>query len=144
MRSGFIGLIGRPNVGKSTLLNSIIGRKVAITSDKPQTTRKLIHGIYTTDSVQMVFVDTPGIHKPKTKLGKVLNKEAYYSVNDVDIILWLVDITEELGKGDLFVLDVLKNTDKPALATAIIVYWYNYLSARLAVLSAEIVVFAFQ
>ena len=115
MRSGFIGLIGRPNVGKSTLLNAIIGRKVAITSDKPQTTRNIIHGIYTTDSVQMVFVDTPGIHKPKNKLGKVLNKEAYYSVNDVDIILWLIDITEELGKGDLFVLDVLKNTDKPVI-----------------------------
>ena len=115
MRSGFIGLIGRPNVGKSTLLNAIIGRKVAITSDKPQTTRNLIHGIYTKDNVQMVFVDTPGIHKPKNKLGKVLNKEAYYSVNDVDIILWLVDITEELGKGDLFVLDVLKNTDKPVI-----------------------------
>ena len=115
MRSGFIGLIGRPNVGKSTLLNAIIGRKVAITSDKPQTTRNLIHGIYTTDNVQMVFVDTPGIHKPKNKLGKVLNKEAYYSVNDVDIILWLIDITEELGKGDLFVLDVLKNTEKPVI-----------------------------
>ena len=97
MRSGFIGLIGRPNVGKSTLLNAIIGRKVAITSDKPQTTRNLIHGIYTKDNVQMVFVDTPGIHKPKNKLGKVLNKEAYYSVNDVDIILWLVDITEDLS-----------------------------------------------
>ena len=115
MRSGFIGLIGRPNVGKSTLLNAIIGRKVSITSDKPQTTRNLIHGIYTTDNVQMVFVDTPGIHKPKNKLGKVLNKEAYYSVNDVDIILWLIDITEELGKGDLFVLDVLKNTEKPVI-----------------------------
>lgn len=115
MRSGFIGLIGRPNVGKSTLLNAIIGRKVAITSDKPQTTRNLIHGIYTKDNVQMVFVDTPGIHKPKNKLGKVLNKEAYYSVGDVDIILWLIDITEELGKGDLFVLEVLKNTDKPVI-----------------------------
>ena len=115
MRSGFIGLIGRPNVGKSTLLNAIIGRKVAITSDKPQTTRNIIHGIYTKDNIQMVFVDTPGIHKPKNKLGKVLNKEAYYSVNDVDIILWLIDITEELGKGDLFVLDVLKNTEKPVI-----------------------------
>jgi len=113
MRSGFIALVGRPNVGKSTLLNAIIGKKVAITSDKPQTTRNLIQGIYTNDSVQMVFVDTPGIHKPKNKLGKILNKEAYFSINDVDIILLLVDITEKLGKGDKFVLDVLKNVNKP-------------------------------
>lgn len=113
MRSGFVALVGRPNVGKSTLLNSIIGRKVAITSDKPQTTRNLIQGIYTDDSVQMVFVDTPGIHKPKNKLGKILNKEAYFSINDVDIILLVVDITEKLGKGDKFVLDVLKNVEKP-------------------------------
>lgn len=113
MRSGFVALVGRPNVGKSTLLNSIIGRKVAITSDKPQTTRNLIQGIYTDDSVQLVFVDTPGIHKPKNKLGKILNKEAYFSINDVDIILLVVDITEKLGKGDKFVLDVLKNVEKP-------------------------------
>ena len=103
MKSGFIGLIGRPNVGKSTLLNRIIGRKVAITSDKPQTTRNLIQGIYTTDDVQMVFVDTPGIHKPKNKLGKILNKQAYFSIDDVDVILFLIDITEKLGNGDKFV-----------------------------------------
>jgi len=113
MRSGFIALVGRPNVGKSTLLNAIFGRKVAITSDKPQTTRNLIQGIYTDENVQMVFVDTPGIHKPKNKLGKILNKEAYFSINDVDLILLVVDITEKLGKGDKFVLDVLKNVDKP-------------------------------
>ena len=115
MRSGFIGLIGRPNVGKSTLVNAIVGRKVAITSDKPQTTRNIIQGIRTDEDSQMVFVDTPGIHKPKNRLGKVLNKQAYFTVNDVDVILFLVDITEELGKGDMFVIDVLKNVSVPVI-----------------------------
>ena len=94
MKSGFIGLVGRPNVGKSTLLNAIIGRKVAITSDKPQTTRNIIQGIRTDSDTQMVFVDTPGIHKPKNRLGKILNKEAYFTLNDVDVILFLVDIID--------------------------------------------------
>lgn len=115
MKSGFIGLVGRPNVGKSTLLNAIIGRKVAITSDKPQTTRNIIQGIRTDEDSQMVFVDTPGIHKPKNKLGKMLNKQAYYSLSDVDVILFLVDITEVLGKGDMFVIDVLKNCNVPVI-----------------------------
>ena len=115
MKSGFIGLVGRPNVGKSTLLNSIIGRKVAITSNKPQTTRNNIQGIYTDEDYQMVFVDTPGIHKPKHKLGKVLNKQAFFSINDVDIILFLVDITEKLGPGDKFIIDMFKNINKPVI-----------------------------
>jgi len=115
MKSGFIALVGRPNVGKSTLLNAIIGRKVAITSDKPQTTRNIIQGIRTDEDTQMVFVDTPGIHKPKNKLGKMLNKQAYFSLGDVDVILFLVDITEPLGKGDRFVIDVLKNVTKPVI-----------------------------
>ena len=115
MKSGFIALVGRPNVGKSTLLNAIMGKKVAITSNKPQTTRNLIQGIYNDEESQMVFVDTPGIHKPKHKLGKILNKQTYLTFNDVDIILFLVDITEELGKGDLFVIDLLKNVDKPVI-----------------------------
>lgn len=115
MRSGFIGLVGRPNVGKSTLLNAIIGKKVAITSDKPQTTRNIIEGIRTDEDTQMVFVDTPGIHKPKNRLGKILNKQAYFTVNDVDVILFLVDITEKLGKGDMFVIDVLKNVNVPVI-----------------------------
>lgn len=115
MKSGFIALVGRPNVGKSTLLNAIIGKKVAITSDKPQTTRNIIQGIRTDEDSQMVFVDTPGIHKPKNKLGKILNKQAYFSVKDVDVILFLVDITESLGKGDMFVIDVLKNVRVPVI-----------------------------
>lgn len=115
MKSGFIGLIGRPNVGKSTLLNALIGKKIAITSDKPQTTRNIIQGIRTDEDSQMVFVDTPGIHKPQNKLGKILNKQAYYSINDVDVILFLIDITESLGKGDMFVIDVLKSVKVPVI-----------------------------
>ncbi len=115
MKSGFVGVIGRPNVGKSTLINSIIGRKVAITSSKPQTTRNIIQGIYNEDKVQIVFVDTPGIHKPVNKLGKTLNKQAYYSIDDTDIILFLVDAFEGLGKGDIYILDKLKNVNKPVI-----------------------------
>lgn len=115
MKSGFISLVGRPNVGKSTLLNALIGKKIAITSNKPQTTRNIIQGIYTDSEVQMVFVDTPGIHKPKNRLGKVLNKQAYFTINDVDVILFLVDITESLGSGDKFILEVLKNANKPVI-----------------------------
>ena len=115
MRSGFIGIIGRPNVGKSTLINNIVGKKVAITSSKPQTTRNIIQGIYNEDKVQMVFVDTPGIHKPVSKLGKTLNKQAYYSIDDTDIILFIVDAFEGLGKGDNYILEKLKEVDKPVI-----------------------------
>ena len=106
---------GPSGCGKSTLLNAIMGRKIAITSDKPQTTRNIIQGIYTDDDSQMIFIDTPGIHKPKNRLGKILNKEAYISMDDVDIILFLVDITENLGKGDKFIIDLFKNTSKPVI-----------------------------
>ena len=115
MKSGFVGIIGRPNVGKSTLINSIVGSKVAITTSKPQTTRNIIQGIYNDDDTQIVFVDTPGIHKPSTKLGQTLNKQAYYSIDDTDIILFLVDATESLGKGDMFVIDKLKTVSKPVI-----------------------------
>lgn len=115
MKSGFVGLIGRPNVGKSTLINSIIGRKVAITSNKPQTTRNIIQGIYNEDKTQIVFVDTPGIHKPNNKLGQTLNKQAYYSINDNDIILFLVDASEELGAGDKFIIEKLREAKKPVI-----------------------------
>ncbi len=113
MKSGFISIIGRPNVGKSTLLNSIMQKKIAITSSKAQTTRNNIQGIYTKDDVQMVFVDTPGIHKPKYKLGKVLNKQAYYTLDDVDVILFVVDITGGIGKGDKFIINMLQDVSKP-------------------------------
>ncbi len=115
MHSGFVGLIGRPNVGKSTLINSIVGAKVAITSSKPQTTRNIIQGIYNDSDTQIVFVDTPGIHKPNDRLGEVLNKQAYYSIEDTDIILLLTDIKTKMGKGDLFVLDKLRDTNKPVI-----------------------------
>lgn len=115
MKSGFVSLVGRPNVGKSTLLNSIVGHKVAITSNKPQTTRNIIEGIYNDSEAQIIFVDTPGIHKPTHKLGKVLNRQAYYSIDDVDIILFLVDGSESLGPGDKYVLERLKTVNKPVI-----------------------------
>lgn len=115
MRSGFISIVGRPNVGKSTLLNAILGKKIAIISDKPQTTRNNIQGIYHLDDYQMVFVDTPGIHKPKTAMGKYLNKQAFLSLEDVSVILFLVDVTEDLGTGDMFVIDKLKELEAPVI-----------------------------
>ncbi len=115
MKSGFVSLVGRPNVGKSTLLNQIIGKKVAITSNKPQTTRNMIQGIYNEEGFQIVFVDTPGIHKPSHKLGNYLNRQAYYSINDVDIILFLVDASETLGGGDQYIIKKLKEIEKPVI-----------------------------
>lgn len=115
MKSGIIGLIGRPNVGKSTLVNNIVGKKVAIVSDKPQTTRNLIQGIYNDDDTQIVLMDTPGIHKPNHKLGDYLNKEAYYSIDDVDAILFLHPADEEFGRGDNYILDRIKSASKPVI-----------------------------
>lgn len=115
MKSGFVSIIGRPNVGKSTLLNAIIGKKIAITSDTAQTTRNMIQGIYNDKDLQIVFVDTPGIHKPKHKLGTMLNEQAYFSMNDVDVILFLVSANEKFGNGDKFVLDKLKEVNKPII-----------------------------
>lgn len=115
MKSGFVSIIGRPNVGKSTLLNTIMERKIAITSSKAQTTRNNIMGIYHGDDTQIIFIDTPGIHKPKHNLGKALNSKAYYSINDVDLVVLVVDISEPLGKGDHFVIDKLKDIDKPVI-----------------------------
>ncbi len=115
MKSGFVSIIGRPNVGKSTLLNTILDYKVAITSDKAQTTRNIIQGIYNEKDTQIVFLDTPGIHKPKNKLGKILNKESYSLTKDVDAILFVVDAKEGLGKGDKYILSTLEKTSSPVL-----------------------------
>ena len=103
MRSGFATLLGRPNVGKSTLLNQILGTKVSIVSDKPQTTRNQIRGVLNREGVQVVFVDTPGIHKPRTTLGQRLNATAQAAAGDVDVVLLVIDATAPLGKGDRWV-----------------------------------------
>lgn len=115
MKSGFVSIVGRPNVGKSTLLNSIMERKIAIVSDKAQTTRNNIMGVYNDLESQIIFIDTPGIHKPKHNLGKALNSQAYYSINDVDVIIFMVDVSQRLGLGDKFVIDKLKDIDKPVI-----------------------------
>ena len=108
MKVGFVTIVGRPNAGKSTLLNSIIGEKVAITSDKPQTTRNNIQGIYNDEDSQIIFVDTPGIHKPKNKLGNYLNIESYSSIMGVDLVLFMIDAGTPFGKGDEFILNKIK------------------------------------
>ena len=115
MKSGFVSIVGRPNVGKSTLLNAILERHVAITSDKSGTTRNIIEGVYNDEDSQIVFVDTPGIHKPKHKLGTVLNKKAYSMTTNVNLVLFLVDIKEGFGKGDSFILDKLKQDNQKVI-----------------------------
>lgn len=115
MKSGFVSLIGRPNVGKSTLLNVIVNSHIAITSNKPQTTRNIIQGIYNDSDYQIVFVDTPGIHKPQNKLGKLLNKEAQAHIKDIDLVLFVVDAAKGLGKGDKFIIESLKHTNAPVI-----------------------------
>ena len=106
-KSGFVALVGRPNVGKSTLMNYLVGQKVAITSNKPQTTRNRISGIYTSDEMQVVFVDTPGIFKPHSKLDDYMDKASVSSLNDVDLVLFMVE-PEEMGKGDQYIANLLK------------------------------------
>ncbi|WP_027108470.1 GTPase Era [Lacticigenium naphthae] len=112
-KSGFISIIGRPNVGKSTLLNQIVGQKIAIMSDKAQTTRNKIQGIHTTDSEQIVFIDTPGIHKPKHRLGDFMVESALSTFNEVDVILFLVNASEKRGPGDNFIIEKLKTVSSP-------------------------------
>ena len=115
MKSGFVTIIGRPNVGKSTLLNQILGQKIVITTDKAQTTRKRIKGIYTTDKGQIVFVDTPGVHKPLNKLGEFLLDEAKIAIPDADVVLFLVDGSEPAGKGDKWISENLLETEIPVI-----------------------------
>lgn len=113
-KSGFVALLGRPNVGKSTLMNYLVGQKVAITSSKPQTTRNKISGILTTDDMQAVFVDTPGIFKPHLDLDNYMDKASLSSLNDVDLILFMVE-PEKMGKGDAYITDLLKKVKVPVL-----------------------------
>lgn len=115
MKSGYVSIVGRPNVGKSTLLNSILETKLAITSNKAGTTRNVIQGVYEDEDSQIVFVDTPGIHKPVNKLGTILNKKAYSTSENVDLILILVDVESGIGKGDMFVLDRIKEEKLPII-----------------------------
>lgn len=115
MRSGFVSIIGRPNTGKSTLLNSIVNAKLAITSNVAGTTRNTIEGIYNEPDTQIIFIDTPGIHKPQNKLGKILNRESYSAIKDIDAILFLVDASEKYGRGDEFILKTLKQSATPVI-----------------------------
>lgn len=112
-KSGFVSIVGRPNVGKSTLLNNIIGEKITITSDKAQTTRNQIQGVYTTADEQIVFIDTPGIHKPKHQLGQYMVQSALSSLNEVDIVLFMINVADKMGPGDRFVMERLKTVESP-------------------------------
>ena len=114
-KSGFVTVIGRPNVGKSTLINKIIGQKIVITSDKPQTTRSRIQCILTLDDAQIIFLDTPGIHKPKFKLGEYMLKAAEGTLREVDAIFFVIDATEKFGGGEKYILERLNTTTKPVI-----------------------------
>lgn len=111
--SGFVAILGRPNVGKSTFLNRVVGQKIAIMSDKAQTTRNKIQGIYTEDDAQIVFIDTPGIHKPHSRLGDFMVESALSTLNEVDAVLFMVNATQKRGRGDDFIIERLKNVKKP-------------------------------
>lgn len=114
-KSGFVTLIGRPNVGKSTLMNCLIGQKIAITSDKPQTTRNRIQTVYTDDRGQIIFLDTPGIHKAKNKLGEYMVNVAEHTLKEVDVILWLVEPTTFIGAGERHIAEQLKKVKTPVM-----------------------------
>lgn len=112
-KSGFVEIVGRPNVGKSTFMNYVLGQKIAIMSDKAQTTRNKIQGVYTKDNAQIVFLDTPGIHKPKHELGEFMVKSAYSALKEVDAVLFMVNVSEKRGPGDDFIIEKLKGIKTP-------------------------------
>lgn len=112
-KSGFVAIVGRPNVGKSTLLNRIVGQKIAIMSDKAQTTRNKIQGVFTTPDAQIIFIDTPGIHKPKHRLGDFMVETAYSALKEVDAVLFMISADEKRGRGDDFIMERLKTNDTP-------------------------------
>ncbi|MEY8445126.1 GTPase Era [Enterococcus ratti] len=112
-KSGFVAIVGRPNVGKSTLLNRIVGQKIAIMSDKAQTTRNKIQGVYTTPAAQLIFIDTPGIHKPKHRLGDFMVDAAYSALKEVDAVLFMISADQTRGRGDDFIIERLKNIQSP-------------------------------
>ena len=114
-KSGFVAITGRPNVGKSTFLNAILKQKIAIISPKPQTTRNTIHGVYNDSDCQIVFLDTPGIHKARTKLGEVMNRSAIGATRDVEAILFIVSAEDDIGSGDQYVLELIKKTSSPVI-----------------------------
>jgi len=114
-RSGFVAIVGRPNVGKSTLMNHLIGQKIAITSGKPQTTRNQIRTIYTSEEGQIIFLDTPGIHKAKNKLGEYMDDVALETLTEADVILWLVEASDFSGEGERYIADKLRSTKKPVI-----------------------------
>lgn len=115
MRSGFVSIIGRPNTGKSTLLNTVLKTHLAIVSNVAGTTRNAIQGVYNDDDTQIIFIDTPGLHKPQDRLGKLLNQDAYQSLDDIDAVLFVVDASAPLGKGDKFITQALKSTTAPVI-----------------------------
>jgi GTP-binding protein Era len=112
-KSGFVAIAGRPNVGKSTLLNRVVGQKIAIMSDKAQTTRNKIQGVYTTDDAQLIFIDTPGIHKPKHRLGDFMVETAYSALREVDVTLFMISADQKRGKGDDFIIERLRQSQTP-------------------------------
>ena len=114
-KSGFVSIVGRPNVGKSTLMNNVVGEKIAIMSDKPQTTRNTIQAVYTDEECQMVFLDTPGIHKPKNKLGEFMVKSATDAFKNVDLVLFVVDDSKKIGPGDRMIIEDLRNIKTPVV-----------------------------
>lgn len=114
-KSGFVSIVGRPNVGKSTLMNNVVGEKIAIMSDKPQTTRNTIQAVYTNEECQMVFLDTPGIHKPKNKLGEFMVKSATDAFKNVDVVLYVVDDSKKIGPGDRMIIEDLRNLRTPVV-----------------------------